>query len=305
MNPHIIGFMIIVLRNFIAHIIAFLALIHSCTAVVLDWNQTDWSAGSTSQIITNVGGSGYNVQITLSISSGNWVTLDDTARYDGNDGLYNGDESLQLTVDFLNNIYTNSYVMVEMRFLNEYNSITPVNNLSFDIFDIDRGADVKYKGNSYYTYEDVIWGFTSYDENWNSSTQNHTVTTGSNVYTDANASSNNGPLYRGTLADGSYDDQNASAHDSSSSTMNVSWNDSVNYVKFYYSTGSNALWDQDKQHKISPSLQSIGIGNLSFGDQLQPVPEASTVISASLLGLAALFLSLRKRFHKKASLQAR
>lgn len=87
--------------------------------------------------------------------------------------------------------------------------------------------------------------------------------------------------------------------------MNVSWNDSVNYVKFYYSTGSNALWDQDKQHKISPSLQSIGIGNLSFGDQLQPVPEASTVISASLLGLAALFLSLRKRFHKKASLQAR
>jgi len=272
------------MHKFVCGLLTLLLLVQ-LSAYELDWDEVNWPTGQTSHTFRNVDGSDVDMQITLSISSGQWSrskSIDNNRKepndnnyYDGNYGHAQGEESLLIFPDFINNNHTNAYVDVVIRFMNR-----PQSYVSFDLFDVDHG----YYWNSIngYEFEDIIENIEG--SNRGQKVGPSSVTAGSEIWADTSSDPGD-TLYRGDSV----------STDESSSIVSVSWADQpVDQVSFRYSSGSRAGWN--------PGDQAIGLSDIRFSN-VAPVPEASTVFMGGLLFASCLFWGVRKHLILKKQSQ--
>lgn len=262
---------------------------------LLDWDKVDWIQGNEIQTFSNVGGSGIDVTIALSLSydwdyyqsysKSYWTQTDwiEDAPNDnktfGGDGSYQNQESLYLGLNFASDDRTQSYLDVTISFSQA------VEGLNFNLFDVD-AYGYNYTGGfeTGIQFVDIIERVSgSYEGASAGSTVSHDA---SKILEKTNS---DGTYYQGnTILNDDTSDQN----DNPRSTLNLAWSDPVDTVSFRYTTGSAAVRD--------PGNQAIGLSDLCF-HQYTAVPEANTVIAFLLFPLMGWFVYRRNLQKQKAA----
>jgi hypothetical protein len=235
-------------------------------ASVLDWDVVSWTAGSLTATYTNVDGSGVDMTVTVSGETGDFLNEDGapTPQISNNitGGLTPAQNALLFYVDWGNE---NDTITVTVTFSQL------VNNVSYDLFDIDRGGSA---GGGSRTFVDEIStitatdGTTTYAATIGTSAENTTegAGTGISIY-------GNGGNPSDTSGDG-----NASISYGSSA---------VNSLTFTYGNRSNS--------QTNPAAQAISMHDINF----TIVPEVPTGIPAVLVCLIAVLATHGKGFRMR------
>ena len=236
---------------------------------VLDWNAQSWTYGNTSKTFVNLNGSGVDVTVTISGNTGNFVSGYPRITNPSSGGFGGGypnnvSDNLEL---FVNHSSTSQSITVSVTFSQE------VENVSFSLFDLDRGT--KNKGE--YAYIDQVANVKA------------SLNGGSDF--GATASFNTGYIDvagSGTTAE-YYGSQIAVDNASGNANLGLSFGSSLNKFSYVYGnrdTGGNKT-------QANPDQQGIGFYDISFTKVGPVVPEPSTVFSLAGIGLV-IFWRQRK-----------
>jgi len=268
------------------------------TAVTLDWDQQDWNKGSTEQTFYNIGNSGVDVTISLSLSYDSASYRNPYNRWDrykttssfidggpddnntfGGDGYIKDEESLYMGINLATDDRNVSYLDVTISFSQS------VTDLDFSLFDVDSFGYNYYGG--YETgiqFRDVIDQIQSSNNGSDAGTASVSYNS-SKIYTETNGGDT---AYLGNtrLNDGG-NDQN----DNPRSVLDLGWSSPVDTVSFRYSTTGDAVAD--------PGQQAISLSDISFCSY-KAVPEPATYLVGTLIPLGLLIMNRRRKKVEKA-----
>ena len=119
------------MKNSFLTALLFVVTLVPASAAVLDWDSVAYPAGSLSQTFNNVDGSGTNINITFTGSTGSFVGANPQINQLDTGGLVPAEDSLRLLVDFFIVFQT---VTMTVTFSDL------VQNVDFTVFDIDFNA---------------------------------------------------------------------------------------------------------------------------------------------------------------------
>jgi hypothetical protein len=220
------------------------------SAVVVDWSALSWTPGSLSNSYdVDPGSAGNDVTVAVSGNTGqlqpslvspNPQTPAITQAFQG--GLGTVPKTLELALDLSNNTQT---VTVTVTFSSNYT--LGVNNVSFSLFDIDKGSG----GSS--TYQDIVKSITA------TSILNTTVSpTITGVGPNASLSgTGNNQVITGNV---STVDTGTGSGDANAT---ISFSSAVGIKSFTFTYGSSGAY-------ADPTYQHVGIYNISYVPEINP-----------------------------------
>lgn len=237
-------------------------------ALVLDWSNVTWTAGSLSGSFDLDGDTVNDVSVAITGNTGNFFSSSyPRVTEDFTGGLGSGTDQLDLYVDFSN---TSQAITVTVTFLSTGTASGGATDVNFTLFDVDTGSVTGKGKNPARGFVDQIRNITAVATN--NTLVGATLTVANSSYTQVGGSGTNQTL-TGIDVAGDFSNQGS---------VGVSFGtNTISSFSFTYGQGPNSESD--------PFAQGIGLYDISFTPKSK-IPEVHPgMISAALCLLIVAF----------------